>query len=160
MLPKLDGISVLKELKADVMLGFIPIILVTAKAEARDIVRGLEAGSDDYLTKPLEHAALVARVRSLLRIRTSRCRATAGDAVEAANRATLELEQVARGAGGRATRANRTDRPSPAIFGAASGANDCFHGCPRVAFGEPPEGGNGVVLRSARVHRLYRCVRA
>ena len=69
MLPKLDGISVLKELKADVTLGFIPIILVTAKAEARDIVHGLEAGGDDYLTKPFEHAALVARVRSLLRIK-------------------------------------------------------------------------------------------
>jgi adenylate cyclase len=69
MLPKLDGISVLKELKADVTLGFIPIILVTAKAEARDIVLGLEAGGDDYLTKPFEHAALVARVRSLLRIK-------------------------------------------------------------------------------------------
>jgi adenylate cyclase len=69
MMPKLDGISVVKELKADVTLGFIPIILVTAKAEARDIVLGLEAGGDDYLTKPFEHAALVARVRSLLRIK-------------------------------------------------------------------------------------------
>jgi adenylate cyclase len=69
MMPKLDGISVLKELKADVTLGFIPIILVTAKAETRDIVNGLEAGGDDYLTKPFEHAALVARVRSLLRIK-------------------------------------------------------------------------------------------
>jgi adenylate cyclase len=69
MMPKLGGISVLKELKADTTLGFIPIILVTAKAEARDIVLGLEAGGDDYLTKPFEHAALVARVRSLLRIK-------------------------------------------------------------------------------------------
>jgi adenylate cyclase len=69
MMPKLDGISVLKEIKADITLGFIPIILVTAKAETRDIVQGLEAGGDDYLTKPFEHAALVARVRSLLRIK-------------------------------------------------------------------------------------------
>jgi adenylate cyclase len=42
---------------------------VTAKAETRDIVNGLEAGGDDYLTKPFEQAALVARVRSLLRIK-------------------------------------------------------------------------------------------
>jgi adenylate cyclase len=69
MMPKLDGISVLKELKADGTLGFIPIILLTAEAEARDIINGLEAGADDYLTKPFEHAALVARVRSLLRIK-------------------------------------------------------------------------------------------
>src|SRR4029453_7217952 len=50
-------------------LRFTPIILVTAKADTRDIVTGLEAGGDDYLTKPFEHAALIARVRSLLRIK-------------------------------------------------------------------------------------------
>jgi class 3 adenylate cyclase/CheY-like chemotaxis protein len=67
MMPKLDGISVVKELKQDSALRFTPIILVTAKSDTRDIVNGLEAGGDDYLTKPFEHAALVARVRSLLR---------------------------------------------------------------------------------------------
>jgi adenylate cyclase len=67
--PDLDGISVLKELKADTTLRFIPVILVTAKSDTRDIVDGLEAGGDDYLTKPFEQAALVARVRSLLRIK-------------------------------------------------------------------------------------------
>jgi adenylate cyclase len=69
MMPKLDGISVLKELKQDSTLRFTPIILVTAKADTRDVVAGLEAGGDDYLTKPFEHAALIARVRSLLRIK-------------------------------------------------------------------------------------------
>jgi adenylate cyclase len=67
MMPKLDGISVVKELKQDSALRFTPIILVTAKSDTRDVVNGLEAGGDDYLTKPFEHAALVARVRSLLR---------------------------------------------------------------------------------------------
>jgi adenylate cyclase len=69
MMPKLDGISVLKQLKQDVALRFVPVILVTAKSDTRDVVNGLEAGGDDYLTKPFEHAALVARVRSLLRIK-------------------------------------------------------------------------------------------
>jgi adenylate cyclase len=69
MMPKLDGIEVTKRLKADPALPFIPIILVTAKADAKDVVHGLEAGGDDYLTKPFEHAALVARVRSMLRIK-------------------------------------------------------------------------------------------
>src|SRR5262245_4003736 len=69
MMPRLDGISVLKELKADTALPFIPVILVTAKADTRDIVTGLEAGGDDYLAKPFEQAALVARVRSMLRIK-------------------------------------------------------------------------------------------
>lgn len=67
MMPKLDGISVLKQLKQETATRFMPIVLVTAKADARDIVAGLEAGGDDYLTKPFEQAALVARVRSLLR---------------------------------------------------------------------------------------------
>jgi adenylate cyclase len=69
MMPKLDGIQVLQRLKADRALPFIPIILLTAKADARDIVVGLEAGGDDYLTKPIDHAALIARVRSMLRIK-------------------------------------------------------------------------------------------
>jgi class 3 adenylate cyclase len=69
MMPKLDGISVLKQLKQDKALGFIPIILLTAKADRSDIVAGLDAGGDDYLTKPFDQAALVARVRAMLRIK-------------------------------------------------------------------------------------------
>ena len=70
MMPKLDGISVLKKLKEDQEFGFVPIILVTAKADTRDVIAGLEAGGDDYLTKPFEQSALVARVRSLLRVKS------------------------------------------------------------------------------------------
>jgi len=69
MMPKLDGISVLKELKQDERLRYTPIILVTARADTSDVVNGLEAGGDDYITKPFEQAALVARIRSLLRIK-------------------------------------------------------------------------------------------
>jgi class 3 adenylate cyclase/CheY-like chemotaxis protein len=69
MMPKLDGLAVLAELKTDAALRFVPVILVTAKADSRDVVAGLDAGADDYLTKPFDQAALVARVRSLLRIK-------------------------------------------------------------------------------------------
>jgi class 3 adenylate cyclase len=69
MMPKLDGIEVCQRIKADTTLAFMPIIMVTAKADLRDIVVGLEAGGDDYLTKPVDHAALVARVKSMLRIK-------------------------------------------------------------------------------------------
>jgi class 3 adenylate cyclase len=69
MMPKLDGIAVLKQLKQDAMLRFVPVILVTAKSDIRDVVNGLDAGGDEYLTKPFEHAALTARVRSLLRVK-------------------------------------------------------------------------------------------
>ena len=67
MMPKLDGISVVRLLKQDISLQAIPVILVTAKADTRDVVEGLDAGGDDYLTKPFEHQALLARVRSMLR---------------------------------------------------------------------------------------------
>ena len=70
MMPKMDGIEVVRRLKADPSLPFIPIILVTAKADASDVIAGLEAGGDDYLTKPVDHAALSARVRAMLRIKS------------------------------------------------------------------------------------------
>jgi serine phosphatase RsbU (regulator of sigma subunit) len=69
MMPKLDGIEVCRRLKTDPALPFLPIIMVTARTDAKDIVAGLEAGSDEYLTKPVDHAALMARVKSMLRIK-------------------------------------------------------------------------------------------
>jgi class 3 adenylate cyclase/CheY-like chemotaxis protein len=69
MMPKLDGIEVCRRLKGDACLPFMPIIMVTAKTGSRDVVAGLEAGADEYLTKPVDQAALVARVKSMLRIK-------------------------------------------------------------------------------------------
>ena len=69
MMPKIDGLEVVRRLKADATLPFIPVILVTAKANPKDVVAGLDAGGDDYLTKPIDHGALVARVRAMLRIK-------------------------------------------------------------------------------------------
>jgi serine phosphatase RsbU (regulator of sigma subunit) len=70
MMPKMDGIEVCRRLKSDSSLPFMPIIMVTAKAASEDIVAGLEAGGDEYLTKPVDHAALVARLKSMLRIKS------------------------------------------------------------------------------------------
>ncbi|MEA1834370.1 response regulator [Methylobacterium durans] len=69
MMPKLSGIDVLRILKEDPGLRFVPVILLTARAETRDVVAGLDAGGDDYLAKPYEHAALMARVRAMLRLK-------------------------------------------------------------------------------------------
>lgn len=69
MMPKLNGIEVCRRLRADSSFPFTPIIMVTAMADSKDVVAGLEAGGDEYLTKPLDHAALGARVRSMLRIK-------------------------------------------------------------------------------------------
>jgi class 3 adenylate cyclase len=70
MMPRVDGLEVVRRLKADKSLPFIPVILVTAKASPKDVAAGLDAGGDDYLTKPVDHGALVARVRAMLRIKT------------------------------------------------------------------------------------------
>src|SRR5262245_12315500 len=67
MMPKIDGIEVCRRLKADTTLPYIAIILVTARADTKDIVAGLDAGADEYLTKPVDQTALVARVKSALR---------------------------------------------------------------------------------------------
>jgi class 3 adenylate cyclase/CheY-like chemotaxis protein len=69
MMPKIDGIEVCQRLKADETLPFMPIIMVTAKADSKDIVAGLDAGADEYLTKPVDQTSLVARVKSMLRIK-------------------------------------------------------------------------------------------
>lgn len=69
MMPKIDGIEVCRRLKNDPTLPFMPIIMVTAKADSKDVILGLEAGSDEYLTKPVDHGSLVARVKSMLRIK-------------------------------------------------------------------------------------------
>jgi len=69
MMPKLDGFEVCRRVRGDPALPFMPIILVTARADPKDVVAGLEAGGDEYLTKPVDQAALVARVKSMLRIK-------------------------------------------------------------------------------------------
>jgi serine phosphatase RsbU (regulator of sigma subunit) len=69
MMPKMDGIEVCRHIKGDHHMPFMPIIMVTAKADSKDVVAGLEAGGDEYLTKPVDQAALVARVKSMLRIK-------------------------------------------------------------------------------------------
>jgi DNA-binding response OmpR family regulator len=65
LLPKLDGITICKKLRAEGKA--MPIIMLTAKDSVEDRVRGLDAGADDYLTKPFSFAELLARVRALTR---------------------------------------------------------------------------------------------
>lgn len=98
MMPRLDGIEVCKRLRADPDFPFTPIVLVTALSETKDVIAGLEAGGDEYLIKPIDHGALSARVRSMLRVKELHDRAQALSAELARWNASLEsrvAEQVA-----------------------------------------------------------------
>ena len=70
-MPKMTGIEVCVELRKDILLQHLPIILLTGKGETKDKVEGLGAGADDYVVKPFEPQELLARVKMVLR-RTSR----------------------------------------------------------------------------------------
>ncbi len=69
MMPGIDGFEVCRRIKADPAVAHIPVVMVTALGDAADRVQGLEAGADDFLTKPVDDIALFARVRSLLRLK-------------------------------------------------------------------------------------------
>lgn len=69
MMPEMDGFEVCRRLKADPATHHIPVVMVTALDQAADRIRGLEAGADDFLTKPVSDTALLARVRSLVRLK-------------------------------------------------------------------------------------------
>src|SRR5262245_33512559 len=69
MMPEMDGFEVCRRLKANPKTHHIPVIMVTALDQPSDRVRGLEAGADDFLTKPVSDIALLARVRSLVRLK-------------------------------------------------------------------------------------------
>jgi len=89
MLPGESGVAFARRLRADRRTKSVPIIMITARAEERDKVAGLEAGADDYLTKPFSPKELVARIKAVLRRRAPEL---TDDAVEIAG---LRLEPAA-----------------------------------------------------------------
>src|SRR5271167_1223356 len=69
MMPGMDGFEVCRRIKANPRTAHIPVVMVTALDQPSDRVAGLDAGADDFLTKPVDDSALFARVRSLVRLK-------------------------------------------------------------------------------------------
>jgi len=66
MMPVMDGYEVLRRVKEDENLKNIPVVMLTAKAQERDVVKGIDLGAEDYITKPFHPAELLARVKRIL----------------------------------------------------------------------------------------------
>ena len=106
MLPEVSGIEVCRQLRRDADTRNIPIIMVTARAEEGDRVRGLDCGADDYITKPFSPGELLARLRAVLR----RIRPALADETLSCGDLTMDL------AAHRVTRNGRELRLGPTEF--------------------------------------------
>ncbi len=69
MMPRMSGYEVVEAIRAEANIGYIPIMLITAKQDLSDKVKGLNVGADDFLPKPVQSAELIAKVRALLRLK-------------------------------------------------------------------------------------------
>ena len=98
MMPRMDGYETCKAIRADPATGILPVVMVTALDPAQERIKGIEAGADDFLTKPINSQELLARVKSLLRVQSLYAQVQAQAAQLAQWNATLEgrvQEQVA-----------------------------------------------------------------
>src|SRR5262249_45073758 len=112
MMPDMDGFEVCRRLKASPVTHFIPVLMVTALDSPADRVRGLEVGADDFLTKPVSDVVLIARVRSLTRLKmmTDELRMRALPSLEIGVQAPERSAVVDTGKGGRVLLVD--DRPA------------------------------------------------
>ncbi|SES67958.1 phosphate regulon transcriptional regulator PhoB [Oceanicella actignis] len=106
MLPNVSGVEICRAIRARAQLRDMPVIMLTARGEEEDRVRGLELGADDYMTKPFSMTELVARIRAVLR------RARPAVAGSAARFGDIELDRDTR----RVRRAGREVRLGPTEF--------------------------------------------
>src|SRR2546430_14997055 len=112
MMPDMDGFEVCRRLKSNPATHYIPVVIVTALDSPSDRVRGLEAGADDFLPKPVSDIVLIARVRSLTRLKmmTDELRMRAITSLEIGMEAPERSAIADKGVGGRILLVD--DRPS------------------------------------------------
>ncbi|MCP1543262.1 PleD family two-component response regulator [Methylorubrum extorquens] len=121
MMPGMDGFEVCRRLKANPATAHLPVVIVTALDQPADRLRGLDAGADDFLTKPIDDTALMTRVRSLVRLKavTDELRSRALETREIGGPDPLVLAAADTGEGARILlvedRASAIDRISTAL---------------------------------------------
>src|SRR5450755_1084737 len=98
MMPGMDGFEVCRRIKNNPKTAHVPVVMVTALDQPSDRVAGLQAGADDFLTKPVDDAALFARVRSLVRLKMMtdelRMRESTGQSMGLVDPAEILLDQA------------------------------------------------------------------
>ena len=120
MMPGMDGFEVCRRLKAELRTQHIPVIMVTALDQPSDGVKGLEAGADDFLTKPVDDIPLITRVKNLARLKMLTdemlMRATTEEQMGFAATLGIRLDELGRG--GRILLVENRDRPPTLLAGA------------------------------------------
>ena len=147
MMPGMSGYEVCRQIRDNPATGILPVVMVTSLDPAQERIKGLEAGADDFLTKPVNQAELLARVRSLVRVKQLYDTVEHQAAQLAEWNRTLEArvgEQVAQLE--RLGRLKRFFSPQLAELIVAGDAEDPAQ--------EPPPRGDGGLPRPARLHRV------
>lgn len=118
MMPGMDGYEVCRRLKGDPATAHLPVVLVTALDDASDRVQGLDAGADDFLTKPVRDLQLFSRVRSLTRLKivTDELRVRAETTMNLVSRADLFGHLASGGTGGRLLVFEEDERSAERVF--------------------------------------------
>ena len=119
MMPEMDGFEVCRRLKANPRTAHIPVLMITALDQPSDRVKGLQAGADDFLTKPVDDVQLMARVRSLVRLKalTDELRSRAQTGQEIAIEDAMRAMDAANAEGGRVLLVDSDPRSAERIRG-------------------------------------------
>lgn len=150
MMPIMDGYQTCRQLKRDPVTMHIPVVMVTALDGQTERVKGLEAGADDFLSKPIDDLSLFARVRSLLRLNSVISELRVHEADNMGNGVLARLQQKARDEGGKVLVVDEDERYARRIIRKLGGPHQCTVSLdPRTAPDEAAHGIDLVILNLA-----------